>query len=241
MTAPTGSRGPILAIDTATSVAVVALGDPAGTLIGEATWTAGHRHGEELLARIDRLLAETGTTLSELDAIVVGTGPGAFTGLRVGLATAKGLAHGLAIPIVGVSTGVALLHGLAGNGSGPSPTYPGPGSAPPFALLLPAGPSGRILVEPDGRASLASDGGGRELDPRWTAVAIDLPERAADDALARGELARGQLARSLLALGAAALQAGHPSDLATLVPDYVSLPRGVHSESGEVAWSRDPR
>ena len=48
---------------------------------------------------------------SRLTGIVVGTGPGAFTGLRVGLATAKGLAHGLGIPIVGVSTG---LHGPSG-------------------------------------------------------------------------------------------------------------------------------
>lgn len=232
MTAPAWSPGPILALDTATSVAVVALGDQDGGLVAESTWTAGHRHGEELLARIDRLLAETGTDLPELGAIVVGTGPGAFTGLRVGLATAKGLAHGLGIPIVGVSTGIALLDALAGNGPAP------PGS---FALLLPAGPSGRILVDPTGRASLGPDDDEAGLDPRWTTVAIDLPGRAREDALARGELARGRLARSLLALGAASLRAGRFADLATLVPEYVSLPRGVRAERGEVAWSRDPR
>jgi hypothetical protein len=226
------SPGPILALDTATSVAVVALGDAQGTPIAEVSWSAGHRHGEELLARIDRLLLDAGTDLPELAAIVVGTGPGAFTGLRVGLATAKGLAHGLGIPIVGIGTGVALLAALAGNGSLP------PGS---LALLLPAGPSGRIVVDPGGSASLASDDDDGGLDPRWTAVAIDLPGRAPEDALARGELARAGLTRSLLGLGAEALTAGRPSDLATLVPEYVSLPRGVQAESGEVSWSRDPR
>jgi tRNA threonylcarbamoyl adenosine modification protein YeaZ len=236
MTPAARSPGPILALDTATTVAVVALGDPDGALLAETSWTAGHRHGEELLVRIDRVLAEAGTGLPELSAIVVGTGPGAFTGLRVGLATAKGLAHGLGIPIVGVGTGIALLNALAGDAS----TLPAP-----MALLLPAGPSGRILVDPEGRASLAADDeasdAGSGLDPRWTAVAIDLAGRAPDDALARGELAREGFARSLLALGAASLRAGRAGDLATLVPEYVSLPRGVRADSGEVAWSRDPR
>jgi tRNA threonylcarbamoyl adenosine modification protein YeaZ len=230
------SPGPILALDTATTVAVVALGDLDGALLAETSWTAGHRHGEELLVRIDRVLAEAGTGLPELHAIVVGTGPGAFTGLRVGLATAKGLAHGLGIPIVGVSTGIALLNALASGTSTPL------GS---FALFLPAGPSGRIQVDPGGRASLAADDGtidpGSGLDPRSTAVAIDLAGRAPEDALARGELAREGFARSLLALGAASLQAGRSADLAALVPEYVSLPRGARAESGEVAWSRDPR
>ena len=231
------SPGPILALDTATAVAVVAFGEPDGTLLAETSWTAGHRHGEELLVRIERLLAEAGTGLPELGAIVVGTGPGAFTGLRVGLATAKGLAHGLGIPIVGVGTGVALLGALAGDATAPGRR---------FALLLPAGPSGRIVVDPEGRASLSTgdDGAGEDgagLDPGWTAVAIDLAGRADEDALARGAQAREGFARSLLELGAASLRAGRLADLATLVPEYVSLPRGVRVESGEVAWSRDPR
>ena len=90
-------RGSILVFDTATTLAVVGLGRRDGRLLAEATWTAGYRHGEELLARIDGVLAEAGVGLDALGAIVVGTGPGAFTGLRVGLATAKGLAHGLGI------------------------------------------------------------------------------------------------------------------------------------------------
>jgi hypothetical protein len=217
--------GPILAFDTATTVAVVGVGTPEATLLAETAWLAGYRHGEELLIRIDGVLAEAGVTLAELGGIVVGTGPGAFTGLRVGLATAKGLAYGLGIPLAGVPTGAAFQVAAGCPG--------------PVAVILPAGPSDRVLIEPTGRASRLPGGTEPELDPSWTLVALDLAERAPTDALARGRAARdGQLA-ALLAIGAERLRAGSGSDLATLVPEYVTLPRGVSAETGEVAWSRD--
>jgi hypothetical protein len=74
-----------------------------------------------------------------------------------------------------------------------------------------------------------------------TLVAIDLADRAPADALVRGETARARLGASLVTLGAARLAAGEVDDLAELVPEYVTLPRGVRTESGEVSWSRDPR
>ena len=137
--------GRLLAMDTATSRAIVALGDADGTLIGHETWDAGHRHGEELLPRVRALLERTGTELPTLGAVIVGTGPGAFTGLRVGLATAKALARALDLPIVGVTTAAALLAGV---------------EPPADALLLPAGPSDRIRTRgsprPTARASSPS-------------------------------------------------------------------------------------
>ena len=225
-----GTPGPILAFDTATKVAVVAVGRADGTLLAEDQWIAGYRHGEELLARIDRLLARVGVGLAGLGAIVVGTGPGAFTGLRVGLATAKGLAHGLAIPLVGVPTRLALLAAARAAG----------GLAGELVVLMPAGPTDRILIDPRGEASLVPGGLEPALDASWTAVAIDLPERASADAAARGDTARAMLGTALLAIGAERLERGQPSDLATLVPEYVTLPRGVREESGAMAWSRDP-
>ena len=72
-------------------------------------------------------------------------------------------------------------------------------------------------------------------------IAVDLPGRADPLALERGEAARAGLGAALLALGAARLAAGDADDLARLVPEYVTLPRGIASESGEVAWSRDRR
>src|SRR4051794_17957793 len=111
--------GPILVIDTATTRAVIALGMPDGAVAEARTWVAGYRHGEELLARIEALLRDRRIEPPALGAIVVGTGPGAFTGLRVGLATAKGLAHALGLPIVGIPTGSALLAAAsAADGSG---------------------------------------------------------------------------------------------------------------------------
>lgn len=228
------SRVHILALDTATTVAVVALGDSEGRLLAEASWTAGYRHGEELLTRIDGLLSGAGVELGALAGIVVGTGPGAFTGLRVGLATAKGLAHGLWIPIVGVATSAALLRAAAmGTGLRPSTTGR-------FVLLLPAGPSDRVLVA-GGAPRLVVGGTDPEVEVGATLVAVDLAGRAPADAVERGERARRGMAAALVKIGAERIAAGATDDLAALVPEYVTLPRGVRSEAGTVEWSRDPR
>ena len=72
-------------------------------------------------------------------------------------------------------------------------------------------------------------------------IAVDLDGRAPTDAVARSETARSGMAAALARLGADRLAADDADDLARLVPDYVSLPRGVTRESGEVAWSRDHR
>ena len=227
-----GRRAAILAIDCATTRIVVASGSPAGVIDGLTTWTAGYRHGETLLRTIGRFLGEQNIRRSRLAAIVVGTGPGAFTGLRVGLATAKGLAHGLGLPLIGISTAEALL--LAATISDPS-------IGPSPVLILPAGPADRIVVRPRTRATLLPSGTEPALAPGETLVAIDLEGRAALAALERGETARAGLGAALIALGAARLAAGDVDDLARLVPEYVTLPRGVLAQVGEVSWSHDRR
>jgi len=224
------TAGRILAIDTSGTNALVALGDADGTLLAERRWIAGYRHGEELLTRIDEILVTTGVALTDLSGIVVGTGPGAFTGLRVGLATAKGLSHGLATPIAGVATSEALL--LAASRAGEQ-------RGTQAALLLPAGPSDRVVVF-EGRATLLRGGQEPDLEPGTTVVAVDLPDRASPEALAIGRLAEEGLAPSLLRLGLARLAAGG-DDVARLVPEYVTLPRGVAIAKGEVRWSHDHR
>lgn len=227
-----GRRHAILAIDTATSQVVVAAGSPAGKLLGASSWAAGYRHGEQLLASIGRLLRELDLRRSRLDAVVVGTGPGAFTGLRVGLATAKGLAHALGRPIVGMSTGEALLSAAAAAEGV---------ELHRLALLLPAGPSDLVLVEPGRPPRLLAGGQEPDLPADAVLVALDLDGRAPADALERGRRARSGLPVALLRLGAARLAANGGDDLARLVPEYVTLPRGVREQTGEVAWSRDPR
>lgn len=228
-----GRRHAILALDTATTRIVVASGSPDGRIDGLTTWPAGYRHGETLLPAIGRFLGEQNIRRSRLTGIVVGTGPGAFTGLRVGLATAKGLAHGLGIPIVGVSTGQALIAAARvapGND-------PGDGASDPV-LLLPAGPSDRILVRHGRPPELLVAGTEPVLEPGETLIAIDLEDRVEAAALERGETALAGLGRALIELGAARLSRDDADDLAHLVPDYVTLPRGVTAETGEVSWSR---
>jgi tRNA threonylcarbamoyl adenosine modification protein YeaZ len=226
-----GTRAWVLGIDTATSRVVVAAADPDGTFLGATTWEAGYRHGEQLLPSIARLHGELGLDRSRIAAIVVGTGPGAFTGLRVGIATAKALAHALRRPIVGLSSGEALIAAATEPGS----------RQPRITLLLPAGPSDRIVVRAGEAPSLLPGGADPELAADEVLVAVDLEGRAPADASARGDLARDGLAAAMMRLGVARFAAGDTDDLARLVPDYVTLPRGVRATSGEVAWSRDLR
>jgi tRNA threonylcarbamoyl adenosine modification protein YeaZ len=224
---PDGRRSWLLGFDTATSRIVVAAAALDGTPLAVSTWVAGRTHGAQLLPAIGRLTGEANLRRSRIRGVIVGTGPGAFTGLRVGIATAKALAHELGVPIVGVSTGTALLEA---SGTGPS-----------GLLLLPAGPNDRLAIRPGSPAVLLPGGTDPALEPNDVLFALDLDGRAPAEALERGEAARASFAATLLRIGAARLAAGDADDLARLVPDYVSLPRGVERESGEVAWSRDHR
>ncbi len=93
----------LLAIDTATRLASLALYD-GESISAETTWIAHENHTTTLLPEIDRLFALTGHTFDELHALGVSLGPGSFTGLRVGMSVAKGLALTRHIPVVGIPT-----------------------------------------------------------------------------------------------------------------------------------------
>jgi tRNA threonylcarbamoyladenosine biosynthesis protein TsaB len=97
----------VLGIETSTrrgSVAAVL----DGTTVGAFAHEAPNEHAERLLALIELLLAEVGWTRTSIDRIAVGVGPGSFTGLRVGIALAQGIALGLDRPLVGVGSLAAL-------------------------------------------------------------------------------------------------------------------------------------
>jgi tRNA threonylcarbamoyladenosine biosynthesis protein TsaB len=98
----------ILAFDTATEIATSALVAD-GEVLGERVSRA-----VTLLEDVDALLRQGGAHQNDLDALAVGIGPGSFTGVRVGLATARGLALALDVPVAGVSTLDALAAGAPG-------------------------------------------------------------------------------------------------------------------------------
>ena len=93
----------LLAFDTATPAVAVALHD-GERVVAESTVVDAMRHGELLAPGITAVLAEAGAVRQDLTAVAVGVGPGPFTGLRVGLVTARTLASVLEIPVYGVCT-----------------------------------------------------------------------------------------------------------------------------------------
>jgi tRNA threonylcarbamoyladenosine biosynthesis protein TsaB len=92
----------VLAIDTATEILSVALKTEGGEY--ETIHRAGLSHSEALVPSIQALCSLAGFSLRDLDLVVCMKGPGSFTGLRIGMATAKGIAFGLKIPLVSVPT-----------------------------------------------------------------------------------------------------------------------------------------
>jgi tRNA threonylcarbamoyl adenosine modification protein YeaZ len=93
----------LLAFDTATPAVTVALHD--GThVLAETTTVDARRHGELLASSIDAVLAEAGAGRLDITAVAAGTGPGPYTGLRVGLVTARVLGSALGVPVYGLPT-----------------------------------------------------------------------------------------------------------------------------------------
>jgi tRNA threonylcarbamoyladenosine biosynthesis protein TsaB len=209
----------ILVLDTATRTPVVAVAAADGTVMAERHWQSRHRHGEELLGRIEEALAEIGAGRRDLTGVVVGTGPGSFTGLRIGLATAKTIAYALGIPIVGVSSTRALA--LAAASADASRTE--------LAIALPAGAADRYVH----RFRIS---GGLPVELGQPQLVASPPK--SDEIDGEGV---PRVATALAHLGTAALRAGETDDPATLVPAYVALPRGLAATAAEMTWSPDLR
>lgn len=236
-------RNLILALDTATRHPTLALVDADGGVIDARQWQSEHRHGEQLLERLDDLLSAAGATPSDLTGVIVGIGPGSFTGLRIGLATAKTIAYSTKIPIVGVSTTQAL--GLA--------AVRGDMARREVAVTLPAGAAdryvdhmiieGETVLDPEPAQLVAGEAAFEEAvrDAELIAVDVDGAEDISDDAIERGQAALAGLGKALARLGTQALAVGRSDDVARLVPAYVALPRGIAKAAAEMTWSPDLR
>ncbi len=219
----------VLALEASGECASVALRLGDGRLLQR--FSSGEKQSLFLLPAVDALLAEAGLVPSHLALIAVGRGPGAFTGVRFALSAAQGLAYGLGVPAVGVSTLAALaFDGAKRGGVGGGETL--------LALLdarmgeLYAGQyriGGACLVEPVGEEFLAAPG---ELaqrlsrsDCRWVAGSVlDQDARLAAWLRMRGILAIPQARPSAAAvaeLGLAAWRLGRAGPAAALTPAYL--------------------
>ena len=223
------SLGLVLAVDTATRASIVVLGRDAPLAIGRRE--VRHRHGSHLLAQIDEVLEQAGRSLDDLDALAVGTGPGSFTGLRVGLATLKTIAYARRLPLVGVMSSDALR--LAGAEAG---------AAGDAAVVLPAGARDHYLARAGEDPVLIAPGELAEALDGKPVVAVDMEaERLGEEAVRLGVAAVEGLPAALLRLARARLDAGATDDVAGLTPAYVALPRGVRQAAEDLGWSPDLR
>ncbi|MCR4431024.1 MAG: tRNA (adenosine(37)-N6)-threonylcarbamoyltransferase complex dimerization subunit type 1 TsaB [Tepidanaerobacteraceae bacterium] len=100
----------ILGIDTSSMVATAAVMSP-DKLLCEYVVNNKKNHSEKMMQVVDRVLQDSGIAPEELDAVAVAIGPGSFTGIRIGMACAEGMAHALGKPMLGINT----LDGLAYN------------------------------------------------------------------------------------------------------------------------------
>lgn len=219
----------MLAFDTSTPCARVAVLSPAGDRLAAAEKVAA-RHSSNLLRLCDEVLRATGTAVKDLAAIACGAGPGSFTGLRVGLAVAKGLALADRIPLVLVSSLDALAVDLTGtNGEGLVLPCIDAGKGQVYGRLYRAGggtpaPIGtddlvllpedlcRLVQEQAAGAAVAAGGNGVDryqevFRAQLGAEAVRF-QVAGPSALAVGRLALARLAR------------GEHDDLETSVPRY---------------------
>jgi tRNA threonylcarbamoyladenosine biosynthesis protein TsaB len=225
----------ILGIETATKTGSVAIATE-GRIVAEYTLNIELTHSERLMATVDRVLKDTGMTMADIDGFGVSIGPGSFTGLRIGVATVKGLSFTSGKPAAAVPT----LYALAWNI---------PYALQPICPLLDAKKKEvyAALYRYEGKALVQ--------EMRETAIALpDLAALLGGEVIFTGEGARlhqteilrlfgdrAHFAPLSAAVSSAAsvaevaqrmLLEGRPADLDTLAPLYVRRPEA------EVAWEK---
>lgn len=225
-------RRRILAIDTATRASVVAVGSDGAAIEGSSRRAAMHRHGTHLLEQVEEVLTTAGISMDEVSAIAVGTGPGSFTGMRVGLATAKTIAYARSLPLIGIASSDALRAAAGAAGAATDDTV----------VVLPAGARDHYLAAAGEDARLVPPGALHGAIAGRPMLSVDMDaELLGVEAADLGRSAMDGLAAALLDLAAARLAAGRTDDLERLVPAYVALPRGVAAAAEDLGWSPDLR
>ena len=104
----------VICIETATNLCSVALCNSSGVITLKES-NDFKSHASMLTVFIEEALKETGIMIRELEAVAVGKGPGSYTGLRIGVSVAKGIAYGGSIPLIGIDTTLSMFGGMAGK------------------------------------------------------------------------------------------------------------------------------
>ena len=214
---------PTLALETSTSLGSVAIGRGAH-LLAESVLSVRATHSETVLDEIDRVCARTGVGPQELIRVVVGSGPGSFTGVRIAAALAKGLCHARDLPLfaysslwaVAATAGVSPVCALfdARRGEVYAATFEGPAAQPPVrgpeVLLLP-----RLLEELGDlrRWTFAGEGATKHAEAITAAGGRSLPAHLGVPR-----------ASALLWLARTVPDAGAVEDRERWEPEYVRLP-----------------
>jgi tRNA threonylcarbamoyladenosine biosynthesis protein TsaB len=216
----------ILGLDTATAGTAVAVWAPDGPAIerrDDPPPGARPAHAGKLLVLVEEALAAAGAGWNGVERIAVGVGPGSFTGLRLGIATARGLAQARDLPLVGVSSLAALAAGAKGD----SPPYSGAakGDSPPYVVAVIDARRGEVFALAEGAfgpAAFAPGDLAARIRSGWLtvgdgAVRFREPlERAGAVIPADDSPLHRVSALQVCRLGAT----GDPADRDALLPDY---------------------
>ncbi|MEE9202618.1 MAG: tRNA (adenosine(37)-N6)-threonylcarbamoyltransferase complex dimerization subunit type 1 TsaB [Dehalococcoidia bacterium] len=208
-----------LAIDTSLNAAGLALCRE-GQVVAELSWHSSRNQSVELLPSLEFLLHRVGAALADIGLVVVARGPGGFNGVRVGLATAKGLALGLGVPVVGVSTLEAMAFPLRGVGLPLCPIIPA-GRGQVAAALFRATPRGWRRLRKEHLITL------QELAPRLprrTLICGRPPQEAAEALCQFPAAPLLGPAMGVAALGWERFQRGRADSPARLRPLYLRPP-----------------
>lgn len=208
------SEGPMkyLTIDTTTKVTAVALAEE-GNLVAEGFLHTAKMHSERLIPLLDQLFTASAWTLRDLDMLGVVRGPGSFTGIRIGIATAQGLAQVLNLPLIGVVS----LDALA---------WAGWGRTEDIVPIL------------DARKNEWYTARYRWIGKEEKAECITPPQAAATDQWLKQ---LRETNRKICFVGDAVVKAKHQieemlGERALILPEYVSLPRGAYA--ARAVWQR---
>jgi tRNA threonylcarbamoyladenosine biosynthesis protein TsaB len=215
----------LLAIDTSTGLASVAL--YAGGVIAERTWRSGQQHTVQVASQVQSMLTDQGLRAADLEAVAVATGPGSFSGVRVGVALAKTIACSLDLPLVGVPTLEAIAQEYAwthldirpmidgGRGQVATAVYRGTGVG--VFEIEPACLADPDRLAPRDRATLCCG----DVDDRLAGL---LARTLGVDVTIVSPAGRPRRAGFLAEAAERRLAAGPPDDPSTLQPIYLRRP-----------------